>query len=397
MCRLLHDAHAAELTARTSEAFVKTLGKDVPSPLGDLTEIRAALVLAEAVAALPVPAAVAQSLSHMVPRHLIEAVVPAAVTTVAAAERALRECRIWSERVTLDEPAFLGGPLVQAEPMAVCRRLQRSAAHPDALGEWTLYLIERDHAEIVDLRGMLALWDECAIADRPLSVVFNRVFYRALARVAFSRYPELGRFTGLGQDEARARFKSLDEEATELRRRALVSSLSRRPVPRGNGIGKRGDYTDLALIRLETGKQKRHIPLRQLFDRAGDAVQALKPCFMMSPLSVSQYLKPTGLRFDLLVIDEASQMRPEDALGAMARSGQIVVVGDPKQLPPTSFFTRMETELDDEDDDDEQVDAESILTSHRPCSARCAACAGTIDPGMEAWSRSPTESSTTTI
>ena len=90
-------------------------------------------------------------------------------------------------------------------------------------------------------------------------------------------------------------------------------------------------------------------------------MQALKPCFMMSPLSVSQYLKPTGLSFDLLVIDEASQMRPEDALGAMARSGQIVVVGDPKQLPPTSFFNRMETESDDEDDDDEQVDAELIL------------------------------------
>ena len=66
----------------------------------------------------------------------------------------------------------------------------------------------------------------------------------------------------------------------------------------------------------------------------------LKPCFMMSPLSLAKFLKPSEVGFDLLVIDEASQMRPEDALGGMLRAKQIVVVGDPKQLPPTDFFMR---------------------------------------------------------
>ena len=86
----------------------------------------------------------------------------------------------------------------------------------------------------------------------------------------------------------------------------------------------------------------------------------MKPCFMMSPLSVAQYMKPGSLRFDLLVIDEASQMRPEDAVGAIARCDQIVVVGDPKQLAPTAFFDKSETGSDDDESDD-AIDAESIL------------------------------------
>lgn len=78
---------------------------------------------------------------------------------------------------------------------------------------------------------------------------------------------------------------------------------------------------------------------------------------MMSPLSVAQYLSPDQIDFDILVIDEASQMRPEDALGAIARANQVVVVGDPKQLPPTSFFDR----LDEPAEEEETLDPESIL------------------------------------
>ncbi|HVZ27218.1 MAG TPA: DUF3320 domain-containing protein [Rhizomicrobium sp.] len=85
-------------------------------------------------------------------------------------------------------------------------------------------------------------------------------------------------------------------------------------------------------------------------EEAGEAIQRFKPVFLMSPLSVAQYLKPGLLTFDLLLIDEASQVRPEDALGAIARCGQLVVVGDDRQLPPTSFFNRVVN--DDETGDD---------------------------------------------
>ncbi len=117
----------------------------------------------------------------------------------------------------------------------------------------------------------------------------------------------------------------------------------------------------MGLLRHELGKQKRHIPIRQLIARAGRAIAALKPCFMMSPLSVAQYLDPKTDPFDLLVMDEASQLKPEEALGAIARARQVIVVGDPKQLPPTNFFDRMGEDVDDPDEAGALDGTESIL------------------------------------
>ena len=106
-------------------------------------------------------------------------------------------------------------------------------------------------------------------------------------------------------------------------------------------------------------------------ERAGGAVQRIKPVFLMSPLSVAQFLPPGRISFDLLVIDEASQIAPEDALGTVARAGQVIVVGDDKQLPPTNFFRlAMNDDGDDELEDEELKpartrDFESILTLGR--------------------------------
>jgi superfamily I DNA and/or RNA helicase len=82
---------------------------------------------------------------------------------------------------------------------------------------------------------------------------------------------------------------------------------------------------------------------------------------MMSPLSVAQFLKPRCLRVELLVIDEASQMRPEESLGSIARADQAVIVGDPMQLPPTSFFDRADHAVQTDEEAEEIVDSESIL------------------------------------
>jgi DNA polymerase III delta prime subunit len=139
-----------------------------------------------------------------------------------------------------------------------------------------------------------------------------------------------------------------------------------------------GAQGEIGVIRGEIGKKTRHMAIRRLFERAGTAVQRIKPVLLMSPISVAQFLPPARVSFDLLVIDEASQVRPEDALGAIARAAQIVVVGDQKQLPPSSFFERLAA--DDENvemhgDDGEDLlgggaklgDMESILTL---CEAR---------------------------
>jgi hypothetical protein len=119
-----------------------------------------------------------------------------------------------------------------------------------------------------------------------------------------------------------------------------------------------GAQGEMKILRGEIGKKRGHMALRRLFAHAGEAVQRIKPVLLMSPISVAQFLPPGKLAFDLLVIDEASQVRPEDALGAIARAGQIVVVGDQKQLPPSSFFDRVLSDDAGEDapDEDDSVD-----------------------------------------
>lgn len=150
-----------------------------------------------------------------------------------------------------------------------------------------------------------------------------------------------------------------DREVIELTRnvvRARVIAAANPPA--GVGLGKKSDFTEMALIRNELGKTRRRVAIRELTRRSWRALMELKPCWMMSPLAVSQFLLPDA-QFDLVIIDEASQMTPENALGAISRAKQAVIVGDTKQLPPTSFFARA---IDDSDvDEDLREDAESIL------------------------------------
>jgi hypothetical protein len=121
-----------------------------------------------------------------------------------------------------------------------------------------------------------------------------------------------------------------------------------------------GTMGEMRVIRGEIGKKRGHIALRRLFERAGSAIQRIKPVLLMSPISVAQFIPPGTLNFDLLVIDEASQVRPEDALGAIARTRQIVVVGDKKQLPPSSFFDRLISEDDEGASSDEALEQDLL-------------------------------------
>jgi superfamily I DNA and/or RNA helicase len=98
------------------------------------------------------------------------------------------------------------------------------------------------------------------------------------------------------------------------------------------------DRTEMVLLGVLMAQQRPRMPVRKILSQAGHAVQALKPCFMMGPQAVAEYLPPGKITFDLVIMDEASQLKPEGAIGAVARGSQLVVVGDPKQLPPTSFY-----------------------------------------------------------
>jgi very-short-patch-repair endonuclease len=184
--------------------------------------------------------------------------------------------------------------------------------------------------------------------------VYDYVLARTLAELALRDRPELDRFSGSIHETRRAQFAALDERWVALTRRLVAERADATPPVRGVGYGPVADLSEQSLIEHEIEKSRRHIPIREVFRRAGRAIQALKPCIMMGPQAVAQYLPPGLFHFDLVVMDEASQMRPEDALGAIARGAQLVVVGDPKQLGPTSFF---ETVTSDEDDLEQDVAA----------------------------------------
>jgi very-short-patch-repair endonuclease len=270
----------------------------------------------------------------------------------------------WSEASAcglIDEVRFFGTLLNDIPYESIAARLDRAVDAEDQLSIWSTWLSARKDCADSGLAGILDAFQDQALEGTQLSAALDRVLYRTLTRAALSEHPALGQFRGLQLDKAREQFRRLDEETIRLQQKALAAELCRRPID----PGQRGDYrkedTGLVLVHHEIGKQKRHIPIRELLDRAGQAIRQLKPCFMMSPLSVAQFLKPGAATFDLVVIDEASQMRPEEALGAVARGGQLVVVGDPKQLPPTSFFDRTERPPDEEMDQEEIVDNESIL------------------------------------
>lgn len=116
--------------------------------------------------------------------------------------------------------------------------------------------------------------------------------------------------------------------------------------------------SEWGVLRHEITKKTRHLPLRELMSKIPDALTKLTPCLLMSPLSIAQYLAANASVFDVVIFDEASQIPVWDAIGAIARGKQVVMVGDPKQLPPTSFFDRAEST---QDDVDVEADLESIL------------------------------------
>ena len=135
--------------------------------------------------------------------------------------------------------------------------------------------------------------------------------------------PELSRYRGSKLDELRAALAEQDREIIRLSRRQLRTKVfaSAQP-PQGNGLGRKSTWTEMALIENEISKKQRFISVRDLTQRAGRALLELKPCWMMSPLAVAQYVRKGSIHFDLCIIDEASQMPPESAIGALLRCGQ---------------------------------------------------------------------------
>ena len=217
---------------------------------------------------------------------------------------------------------------------------------------------------------VVAAFDE---EERPFSnlcVTLEAVIYRAMMVRAYEQHGSiLSRFPGSKLNSLRTELAKLDREIINLSQQHIRLKIYRAAnPPLGNSKGRKSELTQLSLLINELSKKQRFIPIRDLTSRATAALLELKPCWMMSPLAVAQYLPIDTILFNLCILDEASQMPPENALGALARCSQAMVVGDTNQLPPTNFFRKIFE--DDDLDEDEAVLDESILamanTAFRP-------------------------------
>lgn len=242
-------------------------------------------------------------------------------------------------------------PLIDTESGNIVggKRIEALAKQLDQLPAWSAFcrmLLKCESEGLADFTNLAM--DEQVETAQLADCYRLSVMERAVEATLWST-PSLKDFSRQQLEKAREQFKILDKQLLQLTQDQIAHDASKRPAPPGNSKGRVAEYTELGLVRNEIQKQKRHCRIRDLLSRAGTAVQALKPCFMMSPLSVAQYLAPEGVQFDLVIMDEASQIKPEDALGTLLRAKQIVVVGDPKQLPPTSFFDRVDDGVVDEE------------------------------------------------
>ncbi len=132
-----------------------------------------------------------------------------------------------------------------------------------------------------------------------------------------------------------------------------ISSIVAAGTPDPNSPQSPAEY---GVLSKEFHKKSNHKPIRKLITEMGEKLLHLTPCFMMSPLSVSQFLPAHFNAFDLVVFDEASQITVWDAVGTIARGKNVIIVGDPKQMPPTNFFSKSSS-----DDLTDEADLESIL------------------------------------
>ncbi|WP_437200834.1 DUF4011 domain-containing protein [Planctomicrobium sp. SH664] len=195
--------------------------------------------------------------------------------------------------------------------------------------------------------------------DEVKSVVAARYFREIFDQ--FAREDRLlGEFDLEEHEQLRERFCRLDEwEVRSASSRIRQYQLGRDDRPRSGRFTE--GTSELGILQRELQKKRRQLPLRRLFAEIPSVLQRLKPCIMMSPLSVSTFLQSDQIRFDLVIFDEASQVFPWDAMGAIYRGNQLIVAGDEKQLPPTNFFSRADVELA-EDEDTDIGDFESILS-----------------------------------
>jgi len=222
------------------------------------------------------------------------------------------------------------------------------------ISDWTRWIETKTRADAVGL-GALVEGLESNRFQTDAQQAFRRAYARWWLPLALDEAEILRRFAHWDHEDLIKTFRELDEKAAELAPAEVMRRIQH-GLPARDGVPRR---SELGNLRHQLGLQRPSMPIRSLLASMPETFSKLAPCVLMSPLSIAQYL-PTGqATFDVVIFDEASQITTWDAIGAIARGHQTIIVGDPKQLPPTNFFGR----ADDGDDDLPEIerDMPSIL------------------------------------
>jgi len=222
----------------------------------------------------------------------------------------------------------------------------------ESLQTWIQYQSKREEVLDSAAGSFLETYLNEGYAANELVDTFKRSFYTQWLNTVYSE-TGLDSFSATEYDNLVEEFRKLDQQQREYAKAEIQHRVTNR---RPQMELQHASSSEQVTLRREVQKSRRHMPLRELFDEASTLITKLKPCFMMSPLSVAQYVRHGSIEFDTIIFDEASQIMPQDAISSIIRGEQVIIAGDSKQLPPTSFF-----QADVETDEGIREDLESIL------------------------------------
>lgn len=226
--------------------------------------------------------------------------------------------------------------------------------HLDLLHDWTVYNQQRQEMLSVGLEFVIRTVEEGQVAAEKVVDCYRKSLFQAYAEQILSQEPQMSTFHGVLFEEKIRRFRSLSSRFERLTREELYAKLgSALPALQKEAA----QSSEVGILQRNIRNGGRGTSIRRLFDQIPDLLTRMCPCLLMSPISVAQYIDADRAPFDLVIFDEASQMPTSEAVGAIARGRNVIVVGDPKQMPPTDFFS---TNTYDEENADKE-DLESIL------------------------------------
>jgi very-short-patch-repair endonuclease len=269
-----------------------------------------------------------------------------------AAEEGMETARIrFGEASGRDIPASM-------TPRNIAERLAGITDARHLLRDWSAWCGVRRRAVHNGLEPLVVALEDGTVAPAETRAAFRLAYARWWFPKVLDADPVLRTFRRFQHENSVQEFREIDDMVRAHATRRVVSAVAH-GLPPVTGVARN---SELGLLRHQMELQRPSQSIRDMIGKMPQAFPKLAPCMLMSPLSIAQYLPPNQALFDVVIFDEASQITTWDAVGAIARARQTIIVGDPKQLPPTNFFGRNE---DEEDVADHEKDLESILDEAR--------------------------------